>query len=320
MKAIERNAKGTFHITPRGRASRYEFAAKILSTRVTIPTRCLCRRPIPRRRRTWCLKASCSRWWARRSPRGRRTFTPAWRRRGCLRAKREDPFRFELMDEARGVCPCAFFSARIRPLRFRYFTKCIRVRPRRTPPSRSRVGDLGKRVGSGGRAAPAAGCGRVMRRPLDTFRKKREPRGRETRAGCGRAVAGGRGPAVARAVDLRLQGRCCRRGRGPQLPGLWGARSSGGRGARGRRAVERVAAGAVERGVVRADQAVRLFRPKRAGAKTGPSAVRARGCPKPLDERGGPPREAIRRKRRGGVGWALAARMRRGGRGFKLLP
>lgn len=30
VKAIERNAKGTFHITPRGRASRYEFAAKIL--------------------------------------------------------------------------------------------------------------------------------------------------------------------------------------------------------------------------------------------------------------------------------------------------
>ena len=30
VKAIERNAKGTFHITPRGRTSRYEFAAKIL--------------------------------------------------------------------------------------------------------------------------------------------------------------------------------------------------------------------------------------------------------------------------------------------------
>ncbi len=172
------------------------------------------------------------------------------------------------MDEARGVCPCAFLVREFALCDsdiLRNVSACVRGG---RLASRSRVGDLGKRVGSGGRAAPAAGCGRVMRRPLDTFRKKREPRGRETRAGCGRAVAG--------AADLRLPGPWTCGCKGGAAAGAadrscrgCGARGRRGRGARGRRG--RGARGRRGRGARRRQSGSGRppFRPKRAGAKTG---------------------------------------------------
>lgn len=157
------------------------------------------------------------------------------------------------MDEARGVCPCAFFSARIRPLRFRYFHEMY---PRASAAdasfaiARRRPGEtrgLGRTGGS------VAGCGRVMRRPLDTFREKtgtegsgnaREPWARGCPGGAagvrlpGPWTCGCKGGAAAGAADRSCRG-CGARGRrgvvgravvggpwGAWPPGPWSAASS----------------------------------------------------------------------------------------------